>query len=189
MNTSPAWEPPLAEDEIEHLLGALDRQRMTFRWKVDGLDDEGLAARVGVSSLTLGGLIKHLTGVERSAATQRIDGSPLGPPWTEVDWNADPDWDFRTAADDPVQDLLDRYDETVAATRRRHREVIDAEGLGQIVAWGRPFGVDVSLRRILFDILEEYARHTGHADLLREAVDGRVGEDPPEDWSPPEVWR
>lgn len=188
MDTTPAWEPPDAGDEVAHLLGALDRQRMTFRWKVDGLDAEGLSLRIGASSLTLGGLLKHLTGVERSAATQRIDGSSLGSPWTEVDWDNDRDWDFRTAAEDAPDDLYRRYDEQVAATRERHREVIEEGGLGQIVAWGRPFGVDISLRRILFDILEEYARHTGHADLLREAVDGRVGEDPPEDWSPPTSW-
>ena len=178
----------MAGDEVAHLLGALDRQRLTFRWKVDGLDADGLASRVGVSQLTLGGLLKHLTGVERSAATRRIDGSALGPPWSEVDWEATPEWDFTSAAQDSPAQLYARYDEAVAATRARWAEVIEAGGLGQIVEWGKPFGVDISLRRILFDILEEYARHTGHADLLREAVDGRVGEDPPEDWAPPATW-
>ena len=54
----------------------------------------------------------------------------------------------------------------------------------QEIALGEQWGEPVSLRRILFDLLEEYARHTGHADLLREAIDGRVGEDPPGEWRP-----
>jgi hypothetical protein len=58
-------------------------------------------------------------------------------------------------------------------------------GLDQLVALAAPDGQRASLRRLLFDLLEEYGRHTGHADLLREAVDGRVGEDPPPDWRPP----
>jgi Protein of unknown function (DUF664) len=57
--TDTPWEPPLAGTEVEHLLGALDRLRATFRWKADGLDEAGLGVRVGASSLTLGGLLKH----------------------------------------------------------------------------------------------------------------------------------
>ncbi|WP_298890111.1 DUF664 domain-containing protein [uncultured Serinicoccus sp.] len=188
MNTSPVWEPPRTGDETAHLLGALDRQRMTFWWKAEGLDTAGLRARVGASSLTLGGLLKHLTGVEAVAATWRLDGSSPGSPWAEVDWQATPGWDFESAADDPPQELYARYVETVAATRARHHEAIAADGLDRIIAWGQEWGIELSLRRMLFDVLEEYARHTGHADLLREAVDGRVGEDPPEDWSPPAAW-
>ncbi|MFH5821441.1 DUF664 domain-containing protein [Georgenia sp. AZ-5] len=88
------WEPPLAGTEVEHLLGALERMRATFRWKAGGLDAEGYQAHVA-----------------------------------------------------------------------------DA-------------GVHASLRRLICDLVEEYGRHTGHADLLREAVDGLVGEDPPPGWTP-----
>lgn len=82
------------------------------------------------------------------------------------------------------EELYALYDGVVARARERTAELLASGGLDQAVALGQQWGVTVSLRRVLFDLLEEYARHTGHADLLREAVDGRVGEDPPEDWRP-----
>jgi hypothetical protein len=81
MNDTP-WEPPLAGTEAEHLTGALDRLRMTFRYKTDDLDAAGLSARVGASSLTLGGLLKHLAVVEDYAFTQKLSGAPLEGPWS-----------------------------------------------------------------------------------------------------------
>lgn len=187
--TTPAWEPPTAGDELGHLLGGLDRQRMTFRYKAEGLDAAALSATVGASTLTLGGLLKHLTWVEVSSATTKLDGSSPGSPWTEVEWDHDgATWDFTSAAEDSPGELYARYDAAVLATRERIREALRTGGLDQGVEWFRPFGVEASLRRLLFDLLEEYARHTGHADLLRESIDGRVGEDPPEGWAPPAAW-
>src|SRR6476620_11223650 len=99
--TPPPWEPPVAGTEVEHLVGALDRQRTTFRWKADGLDAAGLQTRVGASSLTLGGLLKHLALVEALYSTYRLDGSSPGAPWDTVDWDAVPeDWPFTSAADE-----------------------------------------------------------------------------------------
>ena len=69
----PPWEPPLAGTEVEHLLGALDRLRTTFRWKADGLDAAGLQARIGASALTIGGLLKHLASVEDDISTRRLE--------------------------------------------------------------------------------------------------------------------
>jgi hypothetical protein len=102
------WEPPLAGTEVEHLVGALDRLRTTFRWKADELDAAGLQTRID-AALASGGLdqLAHISG---------------------------------------------------------------------------PDGVHASLRRLVCDLIEEYGRHTGHADLLRESVDGLVGEDPPPGW-------
>src|SRR5690349_21971048 len=80
----PPWEPPLAGTEVEHLLGALDRQRATFRWKADGLDHDGLNTRIGASRLTLGGLLKHLAVVEDEKFTVWLSGAPLGEPWTTL---------------------------------------------------------------------------------------------------------
>src|SRR3954447_9548868 len=75
------WEPPLAGSETEHLIGALERLRTTFRWKAGDLDAAGLRARIGASSLTLGGLLKHLALVEDYTFTTKLrDGSP-GEPW------------------------------------------------------------------------------------------------------------
>ena len=62
--TDTPWEPPVAGTEAEHLVAALDRLRATFRWKADGLDATGLQTRIGASTLTLGGLLKHLAVCE-----------------------------------------------------------------------------------------------------------------------------
>ena len=183
----PPWEPPLTGDEAAHLLGSLDRLRMTFRWKADGLDAAALAARTTASQLTLGGLLKHLAGVEATASTVRLDGSDPGSPWAEADREGDPDWEFTSAADDSPEDLYALFDAAVARARARFRGAVLDGGLDQAVALGGE-EFTVSLRRLLFDLVEEYGRHTGHADLLREALDGRVGEDPPHDWSPPRSW-
>jgi hypothetical protein len=171
-------EPPLAGTEVEALLGSIDRMRATFRWKAGGLDAAGLSATTGASTLTLGRLLKHLAIVEDHCSTSRLDGSSIGPPWTEVH-DGTPDWEWRTADDDAPEQLYAWYDGAVARSRERYAAAIAAGGLDQPVALADDDGHHPNLRRLLHDLLEEYGRHTGHADLLREAVDGRVGEDPP----------
>jgi uncharacterized damage-inducible protein DinB len=177
------WEPPLAGTEVEHLLGALDRLRTTFRWKADDLDADGLRTRIGASALTLGGLLKHLAVVEDEISTRRLRGEPIGAPW-EAQWRGDQDWPFASAAEDAPQQLYALYDQAVERSRARFAAALAGGGLGQLVHLAMPDGRRASLRRLLCDLIEEYGRHTGHADLLREAVDGRVGEDPPAGWRP-----
>ena len=178
----------MAGTEVEHLLGALDRQRATFRWKADGLDAAGLNARIGVSALTLGGLLKHLAVVEDGKFTVWLKGDPLGEPWTSLGGPPAGDdadvWIFSSAADDSPEQLYGLYDGAVRRSQDRLAAALRAGGLDQPIhlSWGEQG--HPNLRRLLFDMLEEYGRHTGHADLLREAVDGRVGEDPPWDWRP-----
>src|SRR3954453_16925656 len=94
------WEPPLAGTEPEHLVGALDRLRTTFRWKADDLDAAGLRARIGPSSLTLGGLLKHLAAVEDSTLTVNLSGKPMGAPWDAAGSDGGDGWEFTSAADD-----------------------------------------------------------------------------------------
>src|SRR5215475_1626138 len=94
------WEPPLAGTETEHLIGALDRLRATFRWKTDDLDEKGLRTRVGSSELTLGGLLKHLAACEDYIFTVKLKGSPLGAPWDAWGWDGSDDWEFTSAAGD-----------------------------------------------------------------------------------------
>ena len=178
----PPWEPPLAGTEAEHLVGSLERLRATFRWKADGLDSSGLNARVGASSLTLGGLLKHLAFVEDYTFATKLRGDPPGEPWFSAPWDDDRDWEFTTASADDPDLLYALWDDAVAQSRRRLTGALDAEGLDMPAHISAPDGRHPSLRRLLHDLVEEYARHTGHADLLREAVDGRVGEDPPDDW-------
>lgn len=180
----PPWEPPLAGTELEAIVGALERQRTTFRWKTDGLDADGLRRRIGTSALTLGGLLKHLALNEDYAFTTKLTGEPLGEPWTALGRDEDDDeWEFTSALDDNPEDLYVVWDGAVARSRARLDAALRAGGLGQEVHMGRGTR-HANLRRLLCDLLEEYGRHTGHADLLREAVDGRVGEDPPDDWRP-----
>ncbi len=85
-------EPPIAGDEAATILGFLDYQRATLRWKCAGLDAAGLAATVAASSVTLGGLLKHMAFVEDTwLPSERLDGQEKAPPWDTVDWSADPD--------------------------------------------------------------------------------------------------
>ena len=177
------WQPPLAGTEAEHLVGALDRLRTTFRWKADDLDAVGPQTRIGASSLTLGGLLKHLARAEDQMFSTKLSGAPLGTPWDTADWDTDPDWDFNSAADDTPEQLYALWDDTIERSRAKLNAALSDGGLDQLVhlAWDRHH---LSLRRLVCDLIEEYGRHTGHADLLREAVNGLVGEDPPAGWHP-----
>ena len=183
-NTDYPWEPPLAGTEAEQVLGALDRLRTTFRWKADALDTAGLQTRVGASSLTLGGLLKHLALVEDHYFGTKLAGEPPREPWAGVDWDADPDWEFSSAAADTPEELYRLWDEAVERSRVRTDAALADGGLDQLVHASDDDGNRASLRRLLCDLVEEYGRHTGHADLLREAADGLVGEDPPAGWRP-----
>jgi len=175
-------EPPLAGTEAEHLVGALDRLRVTFRWKADDLDATGLQTRVGASALTLGGLLKHLALVEDYYFTHKLSGEPLGAPWDTTYRDDVTDWEFTSAADDAPDQLYALWDGAVGRSRARLDAALTDGGLDQLVHISWPDGRHASLRRLLCDLIEEYGRHTGHADLLREAVDGLVGEDPPAGW-------
>jgi len=169
----------MAGDETATLLGSLERQRATFAWKTGGLDGAGLRATVGTSSMTLGGLVKHLALVEDDYFSRRLLGRDLGPPWSAVDWDADPNWEWRTAAEDSPEQLYQLWGSAVARSRAAVAEALTGGGLEQMARFSWPDGRSPSLRRILIDLIEEYARHVGHADLIRESVDGLTGEDPP----------
>ena len=184
MTSDPPWEPPFAGTETEHVLGSLDRLRATFRWKADGLDDGQIHRSATPSSLTVAGLLKHLAVQEDYAAFVKIGGRPMPAAWDDNDWDRDQDWEFSSASQHSPAELYALYDEAVARSRETIRDVVDDRGLDGDSAVSLPDGTAASVRRILFDLLEEYGRHTGHMDLVREAVDGRTGEDPPADWRP-----
>ena len=181
-DTSNPWEPPLAGTEVEHLTGALDRLRTTFRWKADDLDAAGLQTRIGASSLSLGGLLKHLAACEDFIFTTKLSGETMGAPWMDNGWKGSNDWEFESAADDSPEQLYALWDGAVERSHARLEAALADGGLDQLVHVSDGNGNHASLRRLVCDLIEEYGRHTGHADLLREAVDGRVGEDPPDGW-------
>jgi len=178
------FEPPPNGDEADTLVGSLERQRRTFAWKCGVADADGMRATVGASSLTLGGLLKHLALVESYYFSVKLWERPIASPFDTVDFDADPEWEFRTAADDSPEELMKLWEDKVRASRELLAEAL-AEG-GLDFTWRSPWsdGIAPSVRRLLVDLIEEYARHTGHADLIRESVDGRAGEDPPPGWRP-----
>ena len=172
--------PPLAGTEADTLLGALERNRRTFAWKCGGLDAAGLNKQHPPSTVTLGGLLKHLALVEDEYFTGRLLGRELGAPWDVVDWDADPDWEWHSAAGDSPDELMGLWKASVQRSRAAVAEVLAAGGVDQLAKWtGRGGGHSPSLRHILVDLIEEYARHTGHADLIRESIDGLTGESAP----------
>ena len=110
-------EPPVAGDEVSTLLGALERQRGYVAWKCGGLAPAGLRATLGPSTMTLGGLLKHLALVEDNMFSVKLHGRAPRPPWDSVDWDADPDWEWRTAAVDRPEQLMGEWQEAVGQSR------------------------------------------------------------------------
>jgi len=183
MTTDTSPEPttptgPLAVgSEIETLIGGLERNRRTFAWKCGGLGPEEMRRTLGPGSMTLGGLLKHLALVEDEYFTRQLTGAPsLSPPFDLVDFDADPDWEWRTAADDSPEELTALWESCVARSRVNVAAVYAEGGPDARSGLARSDGEPPTLRRLMVDLIEEYARHTGHADLIREAVDGLVGE-------------
>ncbi len=143
-----------------------------------GLDAAGLRATLPPSTMTLGGLLKHLAVVEDSHFSRMLFNREPGPPWEAVDWDADRDSEWSSAAKDSPEQLMALCRQAVERSRAVVNTALADGGLdhcGQYVARN---GESPNLRRILLDLIEEYARHLGHADLIRESVDGLTGEDP-----------
>ncbi|MYS19670.1 MULTISPECIES: DinB family protein [unclassified Streptomyces] len=169
-------EPPSAGDEIATLLGFLDYHRATLAWKTAGVDAHGMRVTVAASTMTLGGMLKHLAYVEDWWCSRWLWGREPQPPWDRVELLADPDWDWHSAAEDTPEQLRTLWQDTVARSRGLVEEALEAGDLGQLARRTAPDGFSPSLRWILVHLIEEYARHNGHADLLRESVDGLTGE-------------
>jgi uncharacterized damage-inducible protein DinB len=168
MRTDPAWDAA----ERDMLAQYLDYQRETVLAKTEGLTREQLATPHPPSSLTLAGLLYHLALNEESWLERRFAGLPERETWIGVDWDADPDWEFRTAATLEPEALRERYR---LACQRSREVAASASGLDQLSVDNRD-GRHFTLRWVLLHLLEETARHAGHADLIREAIDGEVGE-------------
>ncbi|NGN66542.1 DinB family protein [Streptomyces sp. A7024] len=166
-------EPPLAEDEVPTLLGFLDYQRATLAWKCGGVDTAGLRATVGVSEMSLGGLLRHLARVEDIWFAQRLRGEKPDPRWAGNDWAAE--WAPSELDEDPKA-LVALWQSAVDRSRELTEQALAEGGLSQPGAHTWPDGGTPSLRWIVCHMIEEYARHNGHADLIRETVDGLTGE-------------
>ena len=162
-------DPPLVAQEREMLDAWLDYHRATLAVKCEGLTDDQLRARaVPPSSLSLLGLVRHMGEVERSWFRRVLSGEQA-PPRYYSDEN--PDGDFDDVADAVVADAFGYWRDECAYARER---VAAAPSL-DVTGTGRQ-GEGYSLRWIMVHMIEEYARHNGHADLLRERIDGTVGD-------------
>lgn len=173
-------EPDFTAGEVELLLFAIERSRATFAWKCGGLDAHGLAQAHPPSTMTLGGLLKHMARVEDMWTAHDFTSQPLGAPWNTVDFKAEPDWEWRSAADDSPAELYELWRSAVERSRAAMTAMLADGGADQPSRYVLSTGESPNLRRVLVDMHDEYARHVGHADLLREAVDGLTGEDPPQ---------
>ena len=174
MFIDPAHDPretgPLLGDERTTLLDYLRYQRLTLEVKCADLDAEQLARRsVEPSTMSLLGLVRHMAEVERGWFRRTLAGEDAPPIYRTDD---DADAEFNGAAGDHalVDDAWQRLHEEQAFSDRFIEEHPD---LGLVVDHR---GERVSFREILVHMIEEYARHNGHADLLRERIDGRIGQ-------------
>lgn len=159
-------EPAHHGDERTALLGYLQRQRDLVIWKVSNGQDEALRRIATSTGLTVHGVVRHLTNVEKSWLRDHFAGQPdLVYDWTDED----PDGELHVPADVPITHLTREY----AAEAVRCDEVVAAASLDDTSVDGR-----YSLRWILLHLIEETGRHLGHLDLLREQADGRTGEEP-----------
>ena len=166
-------DPDATGSDLGMLSLNLDYQRETVIAKTEGLTREQLAQKHAPSELTLAGLPYHLALVEEDWIEVRFAGLPDREPWANIDWDADPNWEFRTAAQLEPAQLQARYREAC----NRSRDVVSkSTGFDQLSVKALCDGRHFSLRWVLLHRVEETARHVGHADLLREAIDGMVGE-------------
>jgi len=169
-------DPPVAGDEAATLLGFLQYQRDTMRWKCTGLTAEQLSTPVAPTTLTLGGLLKHLAAVEAGWLNQFFAGGVVKPSWFDDLDQDDPDWSLTSAAGADPQQLFAWFDESIAVSDQVIAAAVTGpDGLSSL-SQDAEDGEHISLRWILCHLIEEYARHNGHADLLRESIDGVTGE-------------
>ncbi len=157
---------PFTGTEKESLQVSLDRHRDVVLWKLDGLDDESLRRPMVPSGTSLLGMVKHLAAVEYGWFCQTFGRETEPLPFDEDDDDAD----LRVDSSESTADIVGFYRRARAAADRVIDE-LDPEDVG--TAW---FGDTVSMRWVLIHMVEETARHVGHADLIRERIDGATGE-------------
>ena len=168
--TTELHDPASTGNERDTLLAFLDYYRAVFVRKVEGIDDDEARRRVPPSSMDLLGMTRHLADVERwwfrgSFAAEVTSGI--------YDSDDDPDLDWHHGPGDTLNDALSHWHEEVARAREIVAATTDLDAVGANV---HPRRGPITLRWILVHMIEEYARHCGHADLLREAIDGRTGD-------------
>ncbi|MEW1720311.1 DinB family protein [Streptomyces sp. NPDC093109] len=188
--TSTTTPPAALDAERTDLLNELATARATLTATVRGLGDEQMGERPTVSALCLGGLIKHVASVEEAWLRFAVDGPsamsfdlPEGVTWADFmagtarefpQWAIDRESDFRMAPGETLAGILARYERVAARSEEIIASVPDLSATHPLpeAPWNEP-GAEYSVRRVLIHVIAETAQHTGHAEILRETLDGQ----------------
>jgi uncharacterized damage-inducible protein DinB len=166
--TTERIDTPTLADERETLRAFLDFHRSTLAMKCDGLSDEDLRrASSPPSTLSLLGLVRHMAEVERTWFRKVVNAEDIPLVWSD-------EGDYQVAYDASTATRAEAFEAWQAEVKHSRRIEEAAESL-DVTAHAARWGEDVSLRLVMIHVLLEYARHNGHADFLREAIDGTVG--------------
>ncbi|UDY35158.1 DinB family protein [Dermatobacter hominis] len=189
--TTEADAAPALDDERADLLAELATVRAALAATVDGLGDEQAGEHPTASALCLGGLIKHVASVEEAWMRFVVDGPsamsyelPDGVTWDDFmsgtaaaypQWAIDREADFQMQPGDTITSVLDRYERAAARTEEVVASVPDLSASHQLpeAPWNEP-GARHSVRRVLVHVIAETAQHAGHAEIIRETIDGRT---------------
>src|SRR4051794_36681370 len=171
--TMTAETPETATGERADLLETLAKHRFFLTYTVTGLTDEQAAATPTASELCVGGLIKHVTSVERGWLDFVVEGTAAMEPGDETDYEAHA-LSFRMLPGETVESLLAAYEETARRTTEIVMSLPDLDVSHPLpeAPWFEP-GARWSARRVLLHVIAETAQHSGHADILRETIDGQ----------------
>ncbi len=161
---------PKSADERTMLNAYLDYYRAEIFDIAEGLDAAQMNQRLEPSTLTIGGIMHHLVGVEEWWFNEVLADNDRAEPFASAPWDEDRDWDFTIAAELEPDVIRARYQEAIERSRALVAAVDSLDFLTVKEREGEPF----SLRWILVHMIEETARHAGHADLIRESIDGKV---------------
>ncbi|MFW0112589.1 DUF664 domain-containing protein [Rothia sp. CCM 9417] len=172
---TPLREPSLTGNEKELVLGYLSFQQQVFIRKIhnehgDLLSDEVLSKALPPSTMTLKGMIAHLWFVEDYWRQEVLLGQNLPQPWQSMDWDTDPDADWHIRL--PTPQCVTHLQDSMQATHR----LLEASNWDQLSTGKLKDGTRFSYRWVALHLVEEWGRHLGHADLLRENIDGTVGD-------------
>jgi uncharacterized damage-inducible protein DinB len=166
-------DPDLQADERTTLVAFLDYHRATFLGKIEGLTREQMNVALAPSDLTLASLTKHLALVEDSWFQERFVGVEVEP-WASAPFDVDRDWEMHSASDDSPDALVALYRAAIARSQATLNTVESLDARSAVN--DRREGIPYSMRWILVHMIEETARHNGHADFIRQSIDGLTGE-------------
>ena len=169
MTRPPAPPIPLEADERTMLTAFLDFYRAALLDRAHGLDHIQLNTALSTSTLTLSRLLGHMALVEAEWFRVRFDGDEHVAPFVDLDWSSDPDAEMSLAQTWTPEELAAVYNDAIVDSRAR---VAATASLDAVSSAANNWGEKWSMRWILVHMIEEYARHCGHADLIRESIDG-----------------